>query len=160
VTNGDRRLVYANPKALDLFGVSVLNMGKFTIDTFLSHCQILELRRKWFAIRRDERYGICKIRPLDGRLRVAQYILVANVIPRRYLYTFRNEELSKQLGISYEHARRLQAGETLPSQLLVEKTAATVGVSVEQLQLAVQRDARKHVLPKKRAKKKASTKQL
>ena len=69
-------------------------------------------------------------------------------------------ELSKQLGISYGHARRLQAGEILPSQLLVEKTAATVGVSVEQLQLAVQRDARKHVLPKKRAKKKARTKQL
>ncbi len=59
-------------------------------------------------------------------------------------------ELSKQLGISCEHARRLQAGEIPPSPLLVEKIAATVGVSVEQLQLAVQRDARKHVLPKKR----------
>ena len=65
-------------------------------------------------------------------------------------------ELSKQLGISYEHARRLRAGEVLPSKLLVEKTAAAVGVPVEQLQLAVQRDALKHVLPKKRAKKKAS----
>jgi transcriptional regulator with XRE-family HTH domain len=60
-------------------------------------------------------------------------------------------ELSKQLGISYENARRLQAGEVLPSKLLVEKTAAAVGVPVEQLQLAVQRDALK-----KRAKKKAS----
>jgi PAS domain S-box-containing protein len=90
VTNGDHRLVSANPKALDLFGVSELNMGNFTIDTFLSHCQILELRRKWFAIRRDERYGVCKIRPLDGSLRVAEYILVANVIPRRYLYRFLN----------------------------------------------------------------------
>ena len=57
VTDDDHRLVYANPKALDLFGVSELNMRKFTIETFLSHCQILELRRKWFAIRRDERYG-------------------------------------------------------------------------------------------------------
>src|SRR4029077_3964616 len=37
VTNGDRRLVYATPKALDLFGVSELNMKEFTIDTFLSH---------------------------------------------------------------------------------------------------------------------------
>jgi PAS domain-containing protein len=42
VTNDDRRLVYANPKALDLFGVSELNMGEFNIDTFLSHCQILK----------------------------------------------------------------------------------------------------------------------
>jgi PAS domain S-box-containing protein len=90
VTNGDGRLVYANPKALDLFGVSELNMKKFTIDTFLSHCQILELRLKWFVIRRDERYGKCKISRLDGSLRVAQYILVANVIPRRYLYIFLN----------------------------------------------------------------------
>jgi len=90
VTNDDRRLVYANPKALDLFGVSELNMRKFTIDTFLSHCQILELRLKWFVIRRDERYGKCKISRLDGSLRVAQYILVANVIPRRYLYIFLN----------------------------------------------------------------------
>ena len=90
VTNGDGRLVYANPKALDLFGVSELNMRNFTIDTFLSDCQILELRLKWFVIRRDERYGKCKISRLDGSLRVAQYILVANVIPRRYLYTFLN----------------------------------------------------------------------
>jgi PAS domain S-box-containing protein len=90
VTNGDGRLVYANPKALDLFGVSELNMRNFTIDTFLSHCQILELRLKWFVIRRDERYGKCKISRLDGSLRVAQYILVANVIPRRYLYIFLN----------------------------------------------------------------------
>ena len=90
ITDGDRRLVYANPKALDLFGVSELNMGKFTIDTFLSHCQIQGLRRKWFAIRRDERNGRCKIRRLDGCSRVAEYISVANVIPHRYLYRFLN----------------------------------------------------------------------
>jgi PAS domain S-box-containing protein len=90
VTNGDRRLVYANPKALDLFGVSELNVRKFSIDTFLSHCQILELRRKWFLIRRDERYGKCKISRLDGSLRVAEYILVANVIPFQHLYSFMN----------------------------------------------------------------------
>ena len=49
-------------------------------------------------------------------------------------------ELSKQLGISFEHARRLQAGEALPSRLLVEKTAVVTGVPMEDLQLAVQRD--------------------
>jgi len=90
VTNSDRRLVYANPKALDLFGVSKLNMRKFTTDTFLSHCQNLELRRKWFAIRRDERYGKCKIRRLDGSLRVAEYIFVANFIASQDLYSFQN----------------------------------------------------------------------
>ena len=90
VTDGDHRLVYANPKALNLFGVSELNMRKFTTDTFLSHCQNLELRRKWFAIRRDERYGKCKIRRLDGSLRVAEYIFVANFIARQDLYSFQN----------------------------------------------------------------------
>ena len=49
-------------------------------------------------------------------------------------------ELSKQLGISYEHARRLQAGEVLPTRLLVEKSAKVVGIPVEQLQLAAERD--------------------
>jgi PAS domain S-box-containing protein len=88
VTDGDRRLVYANPKALDLFGVSELNIRNFTIDTFLSHCQILERRRKWFLIRRDERYGKCKISRLDGSLRVAEYVLVDDVIPHLHLYRF------------------------------------------------------------------------
>jgi len=90
VTSGDRRLVSANPKALDLFGVSELNMRKFTIDTFLSPCQILELRRRWFPLRPDERHGKCKIRRLDGSIRAAEYILVADVIPHRYLYRFLN----------------------------------------------------------------------
>ena len=90
VTDSDHRLVYANPKALGLFGVSQMNMRKFTIDTFLSHCQSLELRRKWFVIRRDERYGKCKISRLDGNLRVAEYIFVPNFISRQDLYRFGN----------------------------------------------------------------------
>jgi PAS domain S-box-containing protein len=90
VTDGDHRLVGANPKALDLFGVSELNMRKFTIDAFLSHCQILEVRRKWFAIRRDEKYGKCQIRSLDGRLRLAEYIFVANFISHQDLYRFQH----------------------------------------------------------------------
>lgn len=49
-------------------------------------------------------------------------------------------ELSKQLHISSEHARRLCTGETLPSRLLVEKTAVAAGMPVQELQLAVQRD--------------------
>jgi transcriptional regulator with XRE-family HTH domain len=49
-------------------------------------------------------------------------------------------ELSKQVGISCEHARRLQAGKDLPSRLLVEKIATAVGLPSEGLQNAVQRD--------------------
>jgi PAS domain S-box-containing protein len=98
LTNGDRRLVYANPKALDLFGVSELNVTKFSIDAFLSHCQILELRRKWFLIKRGERYGKCEVTRLDGSLRVAEYVLVADVIPRLHLYRFVN--VAPSLGIT------------------------------------------------------------
>jgi len=88
VTNGDGRLVYANPKALDLFGVSELNIRNFSIDTFLSHCQVLELRRKWFLIGQNERYGKCKISRLDGSSRVAEYVLVDDAIRRLHLYRF------------------------------------------------------------------------
>lgn len=49
-------------------------------------------------------------------------------------------ELSKQVGISCEHARRLQAGKDLPSRLLVEKIATAVGLPSEELQNAVRRD--------------------
>jgi len=49
-------------------------------------------------------------------------------------------ELSKQVGISCEHARELQAGKTLPSKLLVGKIATAVGLPSEELQNAVQRD--------------------
>ena len=49
-------------------------------------------------------------------------------------------ELSKQLGISCEHAQRFHDGEALLSRLLLDKTAVAVGVPVEELQLAVQLD--------------------
>lgn len=49
-------------------------------------------------------------------------------------------ELSKQVGISCQHARELEAGKALPSKLLVEKIATAVGLPSEELQDAVQRD--------------------
>ncbi len=49
-------------------------------------------------------------------------------------------ELSKQVGISCEHARRLQEGKALPSRLVLEKIATAVGLPSEELQDAVQRD--------------------
>ena len=91
VTDNDRRFVAANSRALDLFGVSESNISKFTIDTFLSHGQILNFDRNRSAfIRQEERHGKCKIRRLDGTLRVAECIFVADVVPRRHLYRFRN----------------------------------------------------------------------
>jgi transcriptional regulator with XRE-family HTH domain len=49
-------------------------------------------------------------------------------------------ELSKRLGISYEHARRLQTGEALPSPLLVEKMDSAIRLPHEEGQLAAQKD--------------------
>jgi len=91
VTNVDRRFVAANPKALDLFGVSEANMKKFTIDAFLSHGQTLSFAGRGSPfIRREKRDGECKIRRLDGSLRAAEYIFVANFVPNRHLCRFRN----------------------------------------------------------------------
>jgi transcriptional regulator with XRE-family HTH domain len=50
-------------------------------------------------------------------------------------------ELSKQVGISCQHARRLQDGKALPSRLVLEKIATAVGLPSEELQDAVQRDS-------------------
>jgi PAS domain S-box-containing protein len=91
VTNSDRRFVAANPKALDLFGISETNMGKFTIDAFLPNGQILAFDGTGAPfIRREERRGKCKIRRLDGSLRVAEYMFVANFAPLRHLSRFRD----------------------------------------------------------------------
>jgi PAS domain S-box-containing protein len=91
VTNGDRRFVSANPKALDLFGISETNMGKFTIDAFLPNGQIPDFDGNGPPfIRREERHGKCKVRRLDGSSRVAEYIFVANFVPLRHLSRFRD----------------------------------------------------------------------
>jgi PAS domain S-box-containing protein len=94
VTNVDRSFVAANPKALDLFGVSETNMKKFTIDAFLSHSQFLYFTRHGLPfIGREKGQGKCKIRRLDGSLRIAEYIFVANVVPNRHLCRFRNVKM-------------------------------------------------------------------
>lgn len=91
VTDSERRLVAANSLGLHLFGVSELNMRKFTIGTFFSPRQILAFDRNRSAfLRREERHGKCKIRRLDGTLRVAECVSIANVVPHRDLYRFLN----------------------------------------------------------------------
>jgi PAS domain S-box-containing protein len=91
VTDVDHRFVAANPKALDLFGVSETNLRNFTIDAFLTRGQILSFDGNGSPfIGRKERHGECKIRRMDGSLRAAEYSFVANFVPRRHLCRFRN----------------------------------------------------------------------
>jgi PAS domain-containing protein len=92
VTDDSYRFLVSNPKALDLFGASPTNVTKFTIDIFLSHGQVLNFTRNASPfttfIRRRERHGKCKITRLDGSLRVAEYVFVANFAPRRHVFRF------------------------------------------------------------------------
>jgi PAS domain S-box-containing protein len=89
VTNADHRLVAANPRALDLFGISAANMGKFTLDAFLPHQQVLDLDGNGPPfMKREERHGKCRIRRVDGSLRVAEYTFVTNFAGRRHLSRF------------------------------------------------------------------------
>jgi PAS domain S-box-containing protein len=91
VTDVDHRFVAANPKALDLFGVSDANLRNFTIDAFLPGGQILYFDGNGSPfIGREERHGECKIRRMDGSLRAAEYSFVANFVPRRHLCRFHN----------------------------------------------------------------------
>jgi PAS domain-containing protein len=91
VTNVDRRFVAANPKALHLFGVSEANIRQFTIDAFLlGQIRYFDGNGLPF-ISREEKQGECQIRRLDGSLRLTEYILVANFVPFRHLFKFRND---------------------------------------------------------------------
>jgi PAS domain S-box-containing protein len=91
VTDGDRRLVAANAKALELFGISESNLGNFTVDAFLANVELpdLDLTDSSFE-HREVRVNRCKIRKLDGGLRVAECQFVAGIVPRRHLYKFLN----------------------------------------------------------------------
>jgi PAS domain-containing protein len=91
VTNVDRRFVAANPKALHLFGVSEANIRQFTIDAFLlGQIRYFDGNGLPF-ISRGEKQGECQIRRLDGSLRLTEYIFVANFVPFRHLFRFRND---------------------------------------------------------------------
>jgi len=102
----DRRFVAANPIALDLFGVSETNMKKFTIDAFLSRSETLHFNGNGSPFKgREERHGECKIRRLDGGLRVAEYIFVANFVPYRHLCRFRNVKTAQVKFIEFNSGR-------------------------------------------------------
>ena len=91
VTDCNRRLVIANLKALDLLGISECNASKFSIDAFIAYGQIAGLTENGVLFReREKRHGKCKIRRLDGSLRLAQYLFLPNVVPHLDLYKFMN----------------------------------------------------------------------
>ena len=91
VTDGDRRLVAANAKALELFGISELNMGNFTVDAFLANVERPDFDWKDSSFEsREVRVNRCKIRRLDGGWRVAECQFVASIVPRRHLFKFLN----------------------------------------------------------------------
>jgi PAS domain-containing protein len=96
VTNNDGRFVMANSIALDLFGISERNLTMFTIAAFLPQRQFVELHGNGgHFMNCKEREGKCEIKPLNGRLLVAQYTFVANIAPARSLYRFRDFTPSK-----------------------------------------------------------------
>lgn len=89
--DGEHRVVDANAKALDLFGISRTNLTKFTIDTFLSYKAVAECDPYHSAfVKRPEKHGKCEIRRLDGSLRPAEYIYIPNFVRFRHLFRFRN----------------------------------------------------------------------
>jgi PAS domain S-box-containing protein len=91
ITDVSGRFITANLKALDLFGVSETNMKKFSINVFLLHGQTPYFAGHSSAfIRREKRHGECKVRRLDGSLRVAEYLFVPHFPPNRHACRFRN----------------------------------------------------------------------
>ena len=118
VTNAQRRFVAANPKALDLFGVSEAHIGRFTVDVFLSRDQILQFDGSGSSFsRRTPRHGKCEVRRLDGSLRVAEYSFVANFMPARHLYRFRNVAATNQYQPASLRNRRFVCTDYRNSQL-------------------------------------------
>lgn len=90
VTDGDRRFVTANSRALELFGISQRNVTMFTIDAFLPHRQIEEFDEHGAPLMNcKEREGECEIKPLKGSLLITRYTFVPNIVPGRSLYRFR-----------------------------------------------------------------------
>ena len=92
VTDDEHRFVTANTNALQLFGVSYANIRNFTLDSFVANGQVAG-----FNGRGASKKGNCKIRRLDGNVRLAEYEFTANYVPFRHLCIFRSAT-SKPVG--------------------------------------------------------------
>lgn len=91
VTDGNRRFVAANAKALELFGISEFNVRNFTLDAFVVGAEPpdFDWSNTW-PKGRKARLNRCKIRRLDGGLLVAECQFVAGIVPHRHLCKFLN----------------------------------------------------------------------
>jgi PAS domain-containing protein len=87
VTDEQRRLVTANAPGLDLLGISDYNMKRFTMDAFVVGRAMPDFPGNESE---DGEAIPCKIRRLDGGLRVAECVYSAEVLPGRNLYKFSN----------------------------------------------------------------------
>jgi PAS domain-containing protein len=85
VTDDEHRFVAANANALQLFGVSYANIRNFTLDSFIANSQVAG-----FNGHSPWKKGNCKIRRLDGNVRLAEYEFTANHVPLRHLCIFRS----------------------------------------------------------------------
>jgi PAS domain-containing protein len=92
VTDDAHRFVAANTNALQLFGVSYANIKNFTLDSFIANAQVAG-----FNGHSASKTGNCKIRRLDGKVRLAEYEFTANHVPFRHLCIFRSAR-SKPVG--------------------------------------------------------------
>lgn len=90
VTDDEHRFVAANTNALQLFGVSYANIRNFSLDSFIANGQVGFNRHGASFGRRELKKGNCKIRRLDGNVRLAEYEFTANHVPFRHLCIFRN----------------------------------------------------------------------
>jgi PAS domain-containing protein len=84
------RLVAANQVALSMLGISERNIGKFTIDAFLSYGESGFERMGRSLMRTRDAWRKCRIRRLDSSSFVGEFVFQANVAPGRHLSTFRN----------------------------------------------------------------------
>jgi PAS domain-containing protein len=89
VTDDAHRLLAANRAALDLFGISERNLGKFTIDAFLGNDQVHCFERVGPSFKRAERLGRCEITPLHGKPKAVEFSFQENVLLGRHLSKFR-----------------------------------------------------------------------
>jgi PAS domain-containing protein/uroporphyrinogen-III synthase len=93
VTDDEHRFVTANTNALQLFGVSYANIRNFTLDSFVANGQVAGFNGRGAS----KKKGNCKIRRLDGNVRLAEYEFTANYVPFRHLCIFRSAT-SKPVG--------------------------------------------------------------
>ena len=90
LTDRHRRLVAANAKSLELFGISEFNMRNFTLDAFVASVEPPDLDWSHARSKGREVRLRCKIRRLDGGSLLADCQFVAGILPHRYLCKFLN----------------------------------------------------------------------